>query len=318
MLLLVAAVTAGGCALAASKVDSPGAPPAIGELWEQPADLERRDLFHGPGGAALAPRETTFSFVARDRTGYSPGFDVKDSAGRPWSVKLGPEAQTEVTGSRILWAIGYHQPPQYYVPLWTLTATEAGEQPGGRFRPELEGHKVVDQWSWRDNPFSGTTPLAGLLVANLLINNWDWKASNNKIYAVSVDGGIDRRYVVRDIGASFGRTSYPGILKWLQLHGFAQGSRNDLDGFEQQGFIRRVRDDGRIDFDYQGVNHDLLGNLRAADVKWTCALIARITDSQWDDAFRAGGFAPGDRARYIRKIKEKVQQELNLTDPPAG
>ena len=36
------------------------------------------------------PSDTVFQFVARDTSGWSPGFDVKDANGVEWSVKLGP------------------------------------------------------------------------------------------------------------------------------------------------------------------------------------------------------------------------------------
>src|SRR5688572_25547752 len=94
----------------------------VAELWQAPDDLTSRDLYNGPGGAALAPDAGAgFTWVATDTTGYSPGFDVRGADGRAWSVKLGPEAQTEVTTSRILWAIGYHQPPTYYLKSWQLS-----------------------------------------------------------------------------------------------------------------------------------------------------------------------------------------------------
>ena len=97
---------------------APAAPVPIDELWQAPSDLAQRDLFHGAGGASLAPRAESFTFVAKDSSGYSPGFDVRDAEGIEWSVKLGPEAQTEVTTSRILWSVGFHQPPTYYVSQW--------------------------------------------------------------------------------------------------------------------------------------------------------------------------------------------------------
>ncbi len=56
----------------------------------------------------------------------------KDPDGLEWSAKIGPEAQTEVVVSRILWGLGYHQPPIYYLPSWTVDLgngeTEAGER----------------------------------------------------------------------------------------------------------------------------------------------------------------------------------------------
>src|SRR5687768_6455146 len=80
-------------------------PSQIAELWQEPSNIEQRDLFHGPGGVALLPRDSTFAFVARDTTGWSPGLDVRTADGMEWSVKLGPEAQPEVVSARILWAI---------------------------------------------------------------------------------------------------------------------------------------------------------------------------------------------------------------------
>jgi hypothetical protein len=288
-------------------------PAAIAELWQAPTDLAQRDLFHGPGGARLAPRARPFTFVAKDSSGYSPGFDVRDAEGIEWSVKLGPEAQTEVAASRILWSVGFHQPPTYYMSAWQLSGEGAGIQPGGRFRPTLSGHEVVGDWSWYDNPFLDSQEFRGLVVTNLVLNNWDWKTSNNKIYAISEPGRAPRRqFIVRDLGASLGKTSYPSWLKWLGLRGFGQGSRNDVAGFEQQGFILGVNEDSTVAFDYHGIHNELVESLTAADVRWACELLSRLSDQQWNDAFRAGGFSTDLSGRYVRKIKTKLAQGLAL------
>ena len=39
------------------------------------------------------------------------------------------EAQSEVVTSRILWAIGFHQPATDYLERWTLAGAESGPQP---------------------------------------------------------------------------------------------------------------------------------------------------------------------------------------------
>jgi hypothetical protein len=292
---------------------SPASPPVLEELWQAPDDLQQRDLFHGAGGASLVPRAESFTFVAKDKGGYSPGFDVRDAEGIEWSVKLGPEAQTEVTTSRILWSVGFHQPPTYYLSQWRMSGDQSGTQPGGRFRPTLPGHSVVGDWSWYDNPFMNFREFRGLVVANLILNNWDWKTSNNKIYAIAEPGRAPRRqFVVRDLGASLGKTSYPTWLKWLGLRGFGQGSRNDVDGFEQQGFILGLNADSTVAFDYRGIHGNLVETLSPADVRWTCELLSRLTDQQWTDAFRAGGFSPETSNRYIQKIKAKLAQGLAL------
>ena len=327
LLTLLALTPAAGAACAARARDmKPAAtPPDQAQLWQAPDDLNTRDLYLGPGGNDFVPAREPFAFVAHDRTGHSPGFDVRDSGGRAWDVKQGPEAQTEVVTSRILWAIGYHQPPTHYVAQWTLTGdaagTAAGPQTGGRFRPDRPGlEREVGEWAWDENPFIGTRPFGGLIVANLILNSWDWKASNNKIYefvpaATRADIGTApmRRFVVRDLGASLGKTSYPSFLKWFRLRGFGQGSRNDLEDFETQGFLL-PSEDGKPHFDYRGIYNHVVDAVTFEDVKWTCELLSRLSDKQLDDAFRAGGYSPADRARYIAKLKEKTQQGLRTKE----
>jgi hypothetical protein len=293
---------------------------SIDELWQAPADLEQRDLFLGPGGEQLAPKNTSFTFVAEDASGWSPGFDVRDAKGIEWSVKLGPESQSEIATSRILWAVGYHQPPTYYLDQWTLAgspnAAQNGTQKPGRFRPELPGRTVVGDWSWYENPFIGSRPYRGLVVVNLIMTNWDWKTSNNKVYELSEPvRGVQRWFVVRDVGASLGTFTYPTVLKWFRLRGFGQGTRNDLPGFEAQGFIKEIDEQGDVTFHYRGIYRDVINSVAAADVRWACEQLSRLSDRQWQDAFRAGGFTPEQTARYVKKIKEKIDQGLTLTQP---
>ena len=297
----------------ARKVDLPSGPAAIEELWQAPDDIKTRNLYYGPGGAELAPRDPAFAFVSKDDTGFSPGLDVRDAGGREWDVKLGPESQAEVVTSRILWAIGFHQPPTYFLERWTMTGAQSGAQSPGRFRPVQPEAQVVGEWSWYENPFVGTRPFGGLMVANLMLNCWDWKTAYNMIYHVrDADGVVRRRFVVRDVGASLGKTRYPALLKFVRVRGIRQGTRNDLPGFESQGFIRRVEDDGRIDFDYTSMYRDLIETVTTGDVRWACELMAQLSDAQWHDAFRAGGFSEDQRTRYVRKIKDKITQGLAL------
>jgi hypothetical protein len=312
--LLAVLTVACGPTVARSLVSNP-AQIDVARLWLAPDDLETRDLLGGPGGKALAPDPATpFVFVKEDRRGYSPGFDVRGPDGTVWSVKSGPEAQPEVASSRLLWALGYHQPPTYYLSSWTLTGGPAGMKTGGRFRPEPPDRQVAGDWSWYENEFVDTQPFKGLIVANLLLNNWDWKTSNNKVYEVNATSSGPRRlYVVRDLGASLGKTSFPTFLKWMPMRGFGQGSRNDLDGFEEQGFIKGVEGE-RVDFHYRGIHGSLVKTVTRRDVIWTCALMERLSDRQLLDAFRAAGYSPDHASRYAAKLKSKVAEGLALRD----
>jgi hypothetical protein len=313
--LAVALVTP-SCSRAIRKVEvTPDRPAAVAELWQDPGNIAARHVYYGSGGEAFAPKHREFEFVAEDTTGYSPGFDVRDESGTEWSVKTGPEAQTEVVASRVLWAIGFHQPPTYYVENWSLTGARRGAQQAGRFRPELKGRTVTGDWSWHQNPFVGTREYGGLIVANLVINSWDWKTSNNKIYELAEPvNGASRWFVVRDLGASFGKYTYPTILRWFRLRGFGQGSRNDLAGFEEQAFIKSIdAERSKVEFHYRGIYRDVISLVTPADVRWACERLSRLTDAQWRDIFRAGGFSGEDGARFTAKIKEKIAQGLQLT-----
>jgi hypothetical protein len=274
--------------------------------------LETRDLFHGPGGEALTPPAVVYAFVARKSSGTNPGYDVRDPDGRLWSVKLGEESQSEVTASRVLWAIGFHQPATYYVDRWRLSGADTPDQPAGRFRPELPGQKVTGNWSWYDNPFVGSRPWSALVAVNLLLNNWDLKTPNNMIYLVTNEDGVqERRYVVRDLGGSLGNAKQPRVLSWFPFMRHAQGSKNDLADFEAQGFVRDASGE-TVKFDYRGIDETLADSVTPADLRWTGELLSRLSERQWLDAFRAGGYSPDQSARYVRKIREKIAQATSL------
>jgi hypothetical protein len=266
------------------------------------------DLFHGTGGAERVPRpDARYRLLERDATGFSRGWDVRGPDGNDttWSVKIGLESQTEVVASRLLWAAGYHQPPTYYLRDWTLAdGVEAGPQYPGRFRPEVAGVKSAGTWSFHQNPFVGTRPYNGLLVLNLILNNWDLLDRNTALYELDPPRhGVRRWYVVRDLGAALGRRfPFP-----------PRGTRNDLEDFESEGFVERVVD-GRVKFAYRGGHRELFADISPADVRWACERLGRLSPRQWKDAFRAGGYDDARADRYIRKIRAKVAQGLALAD----
>lgn len=302
-LRLVVAVIVGAVVAAILTVAGPASPvPAtaeIRELWQDPGDVAARDLRWGRGGRALLPQpDVDYQFQAIDTVGYSAGYDVVDPDGRRWDVKTGEEAQPELIASRVLWAIGFQQPIVYFVSEWRLTNGPMAKPLPGRFRLDSD-HATIGDWSWTDNPFKGTRELKGLLLANLLINNWDLKTSNNKIYTLTAAAGSERWFVVQDLGASLGKTAWP------------LGNRNQVDDFERQDFIVGVQD-GRVQVDYHARRRHLLEDLTPSDVVWITRLLSRLTDRQWADVFAAAALPDDVSARYIRKIKSKIQEGLAL------
>jgi hypothetical protein len=281
----------------------------MAQLWEEPADFEARDLFHGPGGAEnVPPPGLAWRFRSTDTTGFSRGYDVVGQDGREWDVKVGLEAQTEVVASRILWAVGYHQPPTYFVTAWRLEGAPGIDashgQHSARFRAAVAGMKAAGEWSWHENPFVGTRPFHGLLVLNMLLSNWDLKDTNNRLYeSVDAREGAPRRwFVVRDLGATFGKS-----------RGYFPGTRNSPRDYEDQEFITGVRD-GRVRFAYGGRHRGLLEPITPADVAWICERLDRLTDRQWEDAFRAAGYVEEARVRMLTTIERHINEGLALAD----
>jgi hypothetical protein len=316
-LVLVLAASHAGCSRVRG-TPRPTVPPDVAahrlaELWVEPADIPSLDIFHGPGGAALAPRPgSSFRFVEKDTTGFSAGWDVEDASGVRWSVKQGPEAQSEIVASRLLWALGYRQPPTYYLDSWRISdGPEPGPQQPGRFRPALAGGKREGPWKWEHNPFAGTQAFRGLLVLMRIINNWDLLDRNTTTYAFDPPrDGVPRWYVVIDLGAAFGKTH--------GLESRRSGTRNDIDDFERQGFLEGVSREGFVEFDQLGKWHrGLFGHLTPADLRWTCERLRRLSPDQWRDAFRAGGYDDDTARRFITALHKRIDAGMALEPAPA-
>jgi hypothetical protein len=288
-----------------STLPGPPSPAQIAELWARPEP--GRNLFDGVGGKRLAPDpEVRYTILEIKRSGYSRGYTVKGPSDREWSVKFPPEAATEVAASRILWGIGYRQPPIYYVARWNAEkATSPNPQLPARFReknPDLHGLESTKEWSYYQNPFVGTQQLNGLLVLQAMLGNSDLKPKQNAIYTLKRPfEGAKQWYVARDLGQTFGRT---GVL---------DPPRGDPATFEQTPFITGVAD-GKVHFDYRGRHRVLFENITPADVRWVCAELSRLTNEQWQDAFRAGGFARPIADRFIHRMKQKIDEGLALKD----
>lgn len=290
-------------ATVASTLTSPPTPDQIAELWKEPEP--GRDLFWGVGGQRLAPDPAvTYTVLETKRGGFSMGMTVEGPGKRKWSAKLPPEASTEVVASRLLWALGYHQPPVYYVGRWNAEgAHDPNPQLPARFReskPALHGLDADTIWSYYRNPFVGTSELNGLLVLQVMLGNSDLKDEQNALYTLKTPfEGASRWYVARDLGQSFGRT------------GVIDAPRGDPKVFDETPFIKGMV--GKyVRFDYRGRHGVLVDHMTPADVRWICQKLQRLTDQQWQDAFRSGGYAPEVANRFIRRFKQKIAEGLAL------
>jgi len=287
----------------------------LASLWEEPVDPASANLFDGPWGHDQAPDpNATFTFLRPKPNGFTPGVIVRDPSGREWHVKqaaregVDADGPAEVVVSRVLSAVGYHQPPVYFLPSFRMTAGAAAPaaartNAGGRFRPHIAPLIDLGSWSWQRNPFVGTQPYQALLVILRLFNSTDLKDSNNALYRVSIDDQVEHWYVVRDLAAALGDS------------GRATPRAVAAERYEQSRFIAGVRN-GFVEFADRSPSQDLFQRrISADDVRRAGDLLALLTDRQWRDAFRAGDYPPEVADRFIRKIHVNIEQAQHIGGP---
>jgi hypothetical protein len=293
-------------------------------IWTDPGDIRSRDLYWGPGGEKRQPAPPV-EFLEEDRHASYPKFDVRDSAGRKWRVKMGIEAQPEVVASRLLWAVGYSANENYFLPhlhVDKLPHLHRGQElveRGGnvsnvRLRHRPKGEKKVGNWSWRRNPFVGTREFNGLRVMMALLRNWDLYNDNN---AILEDDSGRQFYEVSDVGTAFGATG---------KHFYDKDSKNNLDQYRRGRLISKIKTDTielhfptlpfplyffDLPFYWQQFRAGWVGaHIPRQDAKWIGSLLAQLSPDQIRDAFRAGGYSPEQANAFAEVVISRIQ-ELN-------
>ena len=300
--IVALSVSSPALAIQKKKKDKP-APRGTPVLWREPADIASRDLFLGPGGASMRPDLRRITFVKEEKGGYSTKYRVKDGAGRVWVAKIGKEAQSETAAVRLLWAVGYPTEINYLVPRLTIEGKGTFENVRLEARPESVDR--LDEWKWSENPFVGTKELQGLIVLMALLNNWDIKDANNKVF--STRGEL--RYVISDLGATFGRVKSGAPVVWR-----IRRNRNDPADYSEDPFLEDVKE-GNVLLFYKGKRQDLFDDIRVEEARWIGSWLARLSDRQLADAFRAANYTPGEVKLLTGAVRARINE---LTSLPAG
>ena len=291
--------------------------PAV--IWRNPGDISTLNLMYGAGGSEHAPDPNgTYTFDKEIMHGTSPKFDVKDAQGVKWRVKLGQEVQAETAATRLLWAAGYFVDEDYYLPQIKVEGlpklhrgrefvTDDGIVRRVRLERKEKEIKKIGNWDWFKNPFVGTKELNGLRVMMSLLNNWDLKDINNSIYAV----GGERRYLVSDVGATFGKT------------GNSLGrSKSDLKEYEDSKFIEKDTP-AEVDFTLHSrpfvltaINvpnyekrtkmENVTKHIPPADAKWLGQLLGQLSKEQIRACFRAAGYSPEEIEGYSQEVEKRI------------
>ena len=285
-------------------------------LWQDPIDLEVRDLLHGIGAREGAPDpDAKYTFV-RDKgspNDSNPKILVKDEEGRSWTVKFGPEVKSETAATRLVWAVGYHTDEDYFVERATIEGFTRLETRNMRFEREDDGFKKVGRWDWNTNPFVGTRELDGLRTLMALLHNVDLSEMNTKIVRLKhLIGGKEKHiYYVNDLGASLGSTG-----AWFTRMPWLTKARSESKGvprdYVKNGFIAGVKN-GEVNFQItRRLADQILDGVKVENARWMGNLLARLSEKQLMDAFRAGGFTESEVDIYVHEIRDRIKQLQNL------
>jgi hypothetical protein len=140
------------------------------------------------------------------------------------------------------------------------------------------------------------------------VNNWDLKEVNNAIYT---GRGGGPRYVVSDLGATFGETG----------NSITRSNSNSGD-YSSTNFIQDVTAE-RVDFvlssrpfflaavdvpnyvtrtHMQGVAKDI----PRTHAKWLGRTLARLSNQQIRDCFRAAGYSPREVEEFAKEVQGRI------------
>ena len=291
--------------------------PAV--IWRDPGEVSTLDLLNGAGGREHGPDPNgRYTFIQEDQDGTSPKFSVRDAAGTEWKVKLGPEVQCETAATRLLWAVGYFVEEDYYLSQLTvdkLPTLRRGRNlvgPDGivktaRLKRRSGDITKRENWHWFDNPFLKSREFNGLRVMMSFLNNWDLKDVNNTVYHTSTE----RRYLVSDVGATFGNTG-----------NYFTRSKNERKEYARSAFVSAAHARS-VDF----VLHDrpffltaidvvryrrharmeqIVKHIPLEDARWLGRQLSKLSDEQIKDCFRSAGYRPEEVDAYADVVRNRI------------
>ena len=295
----------------------PTAPARRPVLWHDPGAVGSLDLSWSDR-TRFKPPVPPFTFLKEDTSGTRAKVRVRDANGVEWNVKLAGDADdtaevhTEVAAQRIVWALGYFVEPGFFVESGTIAGvtdlhrasrglTNDGRFRAARFKEPPRSEATGDHWTFKDNPFVGTRELSGLMILMTMISNWDVSTDNLGILHDKETGEL--RYVVTDLGASFGHMENVRLpFSVLSTYPWTNWNLHD---YQRQTFIDAVHD-GRIRLHFRG--EVTMPEIPIDQARWFADLASQLRIAQIRQAFEVAGATPeqvdGFSARFSEKVRE--------------
>jgi hypothetical protein len=251
----------------------------------------------------MRPDLRRITFLKEEKGGYSKKYRLRDGSGHEWVAKIGKEAQSETAAVRLLWGVGYLTEVNYLVPRVTIPGK--GTFTNVRFEARPDNWKRAGEWKWKQNPFIRTPEYQGLKIMMALINNWDLKDSNNVLIEARGNRGTELRYVISDLGATFGHASTTPVF-WRITR-----SRNNPKNYAKSDFLEKVKGN-RVVLHFGGKNRGLMKDITVDDAIWIGSWLAQLNDNQIRDAFRAANYTPDQVDLLTRVIRVRTNELLGL------
>jgi hypothetical protein len=187
--------------------------------------------------------------------------------------------------------------------------SKGGTVRGARLERTSKVVKKVGEWDWFKNPFVGQRELNGLRVMMSLVNNWDLDQKNNSIDAM--DG--ERRYVVSDVGASFGNTGNMLTRSKSAPKDYADSTFIENPTSPSRRFraaqppfflsvinVANYRDRTRME--------QITRNIPRADAKWLGHRLSMLSEAQIRDGFRAAGYTRQEVETYTHAMRKRIAE----------
>jgi hypothetical protein len=288
-------------------------------VWRDSGDVSTLDLLNGAGGKEHAPNPNgKFTFVKEDLEGTSPKFSVEDENGVQWKVKLGEETQSETAATRLLWAAGYFVDEDYYLANLKVEGlpklhrgqskvSANGAVQSARLERKMKNIEQVGNWDWFHNNCGSAREMNGLRVMMAFVNNWDLKATNNSLE--EVDG--QRRCVVTDVGATFGRTGDPFKRSKSVPKEYAAATFISKTYPKSVDLVMHSRPFILSSFNLPNYRtrtrmEKITKQIPLADARWVGQRLALLSVGQIQDSFRAAGYTPEQVNTYTKAVQKRI------------
>jgi hypothetical protein len=279
-------------------------------LWQDPIDIQTRDLFWGPGGTYNAPNPSSlYIFIDGDKSGHENRL-VEDELGRKWEITFDSNNNTfdskgrgraSVASSRLMWAVGYETDQNYFLEsLLVRDKQEVKKITNVGLKRRFSTIDILGNWRWDASPFNDSRELQGLKTIIALFNNWDTDNNGKGNRVARYSNNLENYYYyVFNLNSSFGKSDS------------TRGVPND---YANDKLLKNPQvSNNQVNFAIDGDAKNVVKNVSPASARWIASLVSRLSDKQLSDAFLAAGFNPAETNIFVQALKAKNQTLLNLS-----